>query len=138
MAGHEDKCEQKTESRGFCNKKGIRRQVVAMPTKVIGMIQGLRAKGFLQESRIIMECAERNAQLSGKADPLTSSCTASHFVQQVLPSFTIDCIGQVNSWTTEQSEVTSLSAFATAVCTLSRFVNSSSHCTHNTSTVPSQ
>ena len=46
MAGRGDKCEQKTESRGFCNKKGIRRQVVAMPTKVIEMIQGLRAKGF--------------------------------------------------------------------------------------------
>ena len=49
MAGPGDKCEQKTESRGFCNKKGIRRQVVAMPTKAIGMIQGLRAKGVLQE-----------------------------------------------------------------------------------------
>ena len=49
MAGPGDKCEQKTESRGFCNKKGIRRQVVAMPTKVIEMIQGLRAKGVLQE-----------------------------------------------------------------------------------------
>ena len=49
MAGRGDKCEEKTESRGFCNKKGIRRQVVAMPTKVIGMIQGLRAKGVLQE-----------------------------------------------------------------------------------------
>ena len=49
MAGPGDKCEQKTESRGFCNKKGIRRQVVAMPTKVIGMIQGLRAKEVLQE-----------------------------------------------------------------------------------------
>ena len=31
MAGPGDKCEQKTESRGFCNKK-----VVAMPTKTEG------------------------------------------------------------------------------------------------------
>ena len=85
-----------------------------------------------------MECAGRNAQLSGAPDPLTSSCTASHFVQQVFTSFTRDCFGQLNGWTTEQTEVTSLSAFATAVCTLSRFVNSSSHCTYNTSLVPSQ
>ena len=105
MAGHEDKCEQKTESRGFCNKKGIRRQVAAMPTKTEGGDRddpGVEGKGgFAREgttSRIIMECAERNAQLSGEPDPLmTSSCTASHFVQQVFPSFTIDCIGQLNS-----------------------------------------
>ena len=145
MAGRGDKCEQKTESRGFCNKKGIRRQVMAMPTKTERGDRddsGVEGKGgFAREgttSRRIMECAERNAQLSGEPDPLTSSCTASHFVQQVFPSFTIDCIGQLNGWTTEQSDVTSLSAFATAVCTLSRFVNSSSHCTHNTSLVPSQ
>ena len=145
MAGRGDKCEQKTESRGFCNKKGIRRQVVAMPTKTERGDRddsGVEGKGgFAREgttSRRIMECAERNAQLSGEPDPLTSSCTASHFVQQVFPSFTIDCIGQLNGWTTEQSEVTSLSAFATAVCTLSRFVNSSSHCTYNASIIPSQ
>ena len=133
LAGRGDKCEQKTESRGFCNKKGIQRQVVAMPTNTEGGDRddsGVEGKGgFAREGttsrRIIMECAERNAQLSGEPDPLTSSCTASHFVQQVFPSFTIDCIGQLNSWTTEQSDVTSLSAFATAVCTLSRFVNSS-------------
>ena len=145
MAGRGDKCEQKTESRGFCNKKGIRRQVMAMPTKTERGDRddsGVEGKGGFARggttSRRIMECAERNAQLSGEPDPLTSSCTASHFVQQVFPSFTIDCIGQLNGWTTEQSEVTSLSAFATAVCTLSRFVNSNSHCTYNTSIVPSQ